>query len=108
MNIFKTFGNCLKGQAYNPSDGFDSFMFCRYLGMDKQTINLAQVINVYYNQLDNDSQYEFVRSLKTPYYIKWIKTDKQEETNEILEISKKYKISIQKAKDYKECLKSVM
>ena len=107
MNIFKTFGNALNGRAYNPEDGFDSFMFCRYLSHSPQTIQYAQALNLYYNQLDDESQYEFIRALRTPGYIKWIKNDSEKsEDSEIAELVKKYKISKTKAKDYLECIKN--
>lgn len=105
MDIFKTFSNCLQKKAYNPSDGFNSFMFCRYLGNSPQTIQYGNAINCLYKYLDDASQYEFVKGLRTPSFIRWIKVPKEPDTKELQEISQKYDISLEKAKDYLEILK---
>lgn len=97
-NIFNTFSNCLKQFQYNPDDEFNSFMFCRYLSNSPKTIKAAQVINIYYNQMDNQIQYEFIKNLNPPRFIRWISIPKEPDYQEIME---KYNISKEKARDYK-------
>ena len=47
-NIFEQFTNCLKDKDYNESLGFNSFMFCRFLGSSPNTLQLANAINILY------------------------------------------------------------
>lgn len=103
-NIFNTFSNCLKQYKYNPEDEFNSFMFCRYLSNSPKTIKAAQVINIYYNQMDNQTQYEFVKGLNPPRFIKWISIPKEPDLTNLVE---KYNISKEKARDYNSILNKI-
>ena len=106
MNIFKTFSNCLQSKSYTLNEGFDSFMFCRYLSMHKDTIAYAQILNQYYRCMDEGTQYEFVKNLKKPSYIRWIKYTKDStkvEESLILQLMERYEISKKKAQEYAEC-----
>lgn len=103
MNIFKTFSNCLQSKSYTLNEGFDSFMFCRYLSMHKDTIAYAQILNQFYRCMDDEIQYEFVKNLKKPSFIKWIKYTKDStkvDDSEISYLMEKYEISKKKALEY--------
>ena len=107
-NIFDTFYNCLKGNAYNPDEPKSSFMFCRYLANSGQLIQQANFINCYYDALNDESQYKFIQTFKNrPKFIRWIKTNQTEEFDEaeIESICQKYKISKSKAQDYIKILR---
>ena len=106
MNIFKTFSNCLQSKSYSLNEGFDSFMFCRYLSMNKQTLPYAQILNQYYRNLDDESQYEFIKNLKKPSFIKWIsyksKNNENLSQDKISKYMELYGISKRKAIEYAE------
>ena len=109
MNIFKTFSNCLQSKSFSLNEGFDSFMFCRYLGMNKQTLPYAQILNQYYKYMDDETQYEFVKNLKKPSFIKWIsyksKNTIDGNTEElVLKYMQKYNLSRKRAQEYAELI----
>lgn len=111
-NIFITFNDCLAGRAFNPDNGFDGFMFCRYLGNSPKMIHYANFLNCY--NLDDYTQYRFIQAIKNrPYSIKWIQVPKDKDNNrketEVLyeEYMRKYNISRQKANDYLRILKLI-
>lgn len=103
MNIFKTFSNCLQNKSWSLNEGFSSFMFCRYLSMSRETIKYAEALNIHSN-MDDETQYEFIKGLKKPHYIRWIQIPKNEPTEFEKELSEKYNISLKKAKEYADCI----
>ncbi|UZV40485.1 DNA polymerase clamp loader subunit A [Campylobacter phage vB_CjeM_WX1] len=105
-NIFEQFTNCLKDKDYNESLGFNSFMFCRFLGSSPSTLQLANVINILYKSLPDEAQYNLVRYTKNkPKFIRFAKALTESES--IKEIQLKYKVNKEVAKLYASILDSI-
>ena len=105
-NIFEQFTNCLKDKDYNESLGFNSFMFCRFLGSSPNTLQLANAINILYKNLPDNAQYDLVRYTKNkPKFIKFTKAISEPES--IKNIQLKYKVKKETAKLYSSILDSI-
>lgn len=105
-NIFEQFNNCLKNKDYQESLGFNSFMFCRFLSSSPQTLQLANILNQLYKNLDDKSQYNIVRYIPNkPSFIKFINKDVNVNNPEIERIINKYKVNREKAIEYLKDLK---
>lgn len=105
-NIFEQFTNCLKDKDYNESLGFNSFMFCRFLGSSPNTLQLANTINILYKNLPDNAQYNLVRYVKNkPKFIKFTKAESESES--IKNIQLKYKVNKETAKLYSSILDSI-
>ena len=96
--MFRNFNNCLHNKSFDKSLPFNSFMFCRYFSFNSQTLKYANFLNTYYN-LDPEVQYEFIRNLPKPKYIKWVPISNTK-LDSISDVCKKYKISESKAIEY--------
>ena len=103
--MFRNFNNCLHNKDFDKSLPFNSFMFCRYFSFNSQALKYANFLNTYYN-LDPEIQYEFIRNLPKPKYIKWIPISNTK-LDSINEICKKYKVSEFKAIEYLNILSKV-
>lgn len=104
-NIFKNFSNCLQNKDYDETHGFNSYIFCKYLRSSPQMLMISNIINFYYKYIPDKSQFTMVRLMNNkPKYIKFIGSANVADDDTIDLISKKYKISKQKAREYNEIL----
>ena len=104
-NIFEQFNNCLKNKDYQESLGFNSFMFCRFLGSSPKTLKQANLINMLYKNLNDKTQYDIIRfSPNKPTFIKFLGQNPKENQQNVEELIHKYKISKEKALEYLEIL----
>ena len=104
-NIFEQFNNCLKNKDYQESLGFNSFMFCRFLGSSPKTLKQANLINMLYKNLNDKTQYDIIRfSPNKPTFIKFLSQNPKENQQNVEELIHKYKISKEKALEYLEIL----
>jgi hypothetical protein len=80
-----------------------SYIFCKWLSGNPYTIMAANVIN-YYNDIPIVNQYEMIRSAFCGKikYIPYPKNETQKELDDLSVICEYYKISLEKAKEYKE------
>lgn len=100
-NIFEQFTNCLRNKDYQEPLGFNSFIFCRFLGSSPKTLKAANTINMFYKNLNDESQYNFVRHIESkPTFIRFLKADIQEDDEQVNILVKKYNISKEKAREY--------
>jgi len=104
---FKTIFTSLKKGPIPPDEKLKqipSFMFCRYLSTHPYTINPANVFNIYYKQIPVEIQYKMIKSIFAGkgIYCTMPKKSKSDENLDVL--CKHYKISRDKAKEYREFL----
>ena len=61
-NIFKTFQNCINGKDSSKDEikEIPPYVFCKYLGSNYKTIQIANFLNYYY-KLPIEIQYKFVQ-----------------------------------------------
>lgn len=87
-------------------DKIPSFMLCRYLGGHQYTIQAANTINMYYNQIPVNIQYKMVKKAFAGkgIYPQMIKNKPEDTSLDIL--CKHYKINRELAKDYKKYITS--
>lgn len=105
-NIFEQFQNCLNNKDYNETIGLNSFMFCRYLGSNPQTLQMANTINILYKTIPEKSQYDFIRYIpKKPKFIRFIGASKEQD--DLKSIMEKYKVNSDAAKEYKQILEHI-
>lgn len=105
MSLFKQFQNCLNNKDFNSELDFNSFMFCRFLGSNDQTIQYANFLNCYYKSIPDNVQYDFIRFSNKPKFIKFISQNKKDSSPEILNLQKEYSINKERAREYLEILK---
>ena len=86
-------------------ENIPSFMFCKWLGNHPGTIMAANEINKNYNQIPMYNQFYMIRNAfkDKKVFIKFLKNAKNDD--KVVElISKFYKISIEKATEYRTLL----
>jgi hypothetical protein len=106
MGFKYIFTSLKKGST--PSDSellkIPSFMFCRFLGGHPVTIKAANEFNKYYKEIPVDIQYKLIKNVfsKKGIFPKMLKQQPKEDHLDSL--CKYYKISREKAKEYREFL----
>ena len=102
-NIFKTFQNCISGKDSSESEikEIPAYVFCKYLGSNYKTIQIANFLNVYY-KLPPEVQYDFVkRTLNGKIkFIKYLNSQTEKIPKDVEYLMKYYKISSEVAKTY--------
>jgi hypothetical protein len=90
---------------YNPSKDekltINGFFFVRYLSNNLKAIHIGNVFNRYYKEMPLNIQYDMAKQLLKGK-IKYIQVPKKEKNEDIviINISKFYKINLEKAKEY--------
>ena len=102
-NIFKTFQNCISGKDSTESDikEIPAYVFCKYLGSNFKTIQVANFLNYYY-KLPIEIQYKFVQKTLNGRvnFIKFNKTENLKISADEELLMKHYKINKKVASEY--------
>jgi len=107
VNAFNLIFTALK-KGPLPADSdlekIPSFMFCRFLGGHPITIAPANIFNMYYKEIPIDIQYKMIKKIFAGkgVFPKMLKSQPKE--NHLDSLCKYYKISREKAKEYREFL----
>ena len=94
-----------KNPKQEEIDNIPSYMFTKWLGGHPFTIGAANEINKFYNQIPMALQYSMIKTVFAGknIYIQFLKNTKNDD-KELEVIAKHFKISVEKAKEYKEIL----
>ena len=102
-NIFKTFQNCINGKDSSKDEikEIPPYVFCKYLGSNYKTIQIANFLNYYY-KLPIEIQYKFVQKTLNGRvnFIKFIKTENLKISADEELLMKHYKINKKVASEY--------
>lgn len=102
-NIFKTFQNCINGLDSSSEEikEIPTFVFCKYLGSNYKTIQIANFLNYYY-KLPNEIQYKFVQKTLNGKlkFIKFIKPENLKISDDEEILMKHFKINKKVASEY--------
>jgi len=106
-NSFNLIFKVLKGGPIPPDASLEqipSFMFCRYLGTHPYTIGAANEFNKYHKEIPMSNQYKMIAQIfaKKGIFPRMLK--KQPKEDHLDALCKHYKISREKAKEYRTFL----
>jgi len=94
--------------TYDEKLTLNSFFMCRYLSNHPQSVFVGNMINIYYNQIPLDRQYDFAKQLISGR-ITFIQNQKKEKIDTKItdNISRYYKVSEEHAIEYMELMDEV-